>query len=296
MASILGVRHSALDAPLPPGSCDCHTHVFGPPAAFPFAAARSYTPGEASVEALLDLQHTLGLDRVVIVHPSPYGTDNACTLDAVARLGGRARAVAVIDPSLPRDALRALHDQGVRGVRVNLETAGIADPAVAGALLQWAADQVAPLGWHVQTYTNMHVIAALHRLMATLPVPLVIDHFGRAMATGGTTQPGFDAMLDLVRTGKAYVKLSAAHRIAPNPDDAAPIARALIAANPARIVWGSDWPHPGGVRTGDLTQIEPFTPTDDGAALNRLRRWANDAATLHTILVDNPATLYGFGG
>jgi predicted TIM-barrel fold metal-dependent hydrolase len=250
-------------------------------------------PADAVFEALAAHQRVLGLDRVVIVQPSPYGTDNACTLDAVARLGHAARAVAVVPPALPLDALRALHGQGVRGIRVNLETAGVDDPAKAGAMLRAAAAQVAPLGWHVQTYTNMGVIGALHGLMADLPVPLVIDHFGRAMAADGVGQTGFDALLDLVQSGRAYVKVSAAHRIADEPEDAGPIARALIAANPARIVWGSDWPHPGGVRR-DVAEIEPFNPVDDGAALNRLRRWAGDAATLRAILVDNPARLYGF--
>ena len=307
---ILAVEHTPVVPALPAGACDCHTHVFS--AGFAFDPARSYTPGQASVEDLLALQARLGLQRVVIVQPSPYGTDNACTLDAVRRLGDRARAVAVVDPGLGDAALRAMHAGGVRGVRINLETGGVSDPVQAGALLRQAADQVAGLGWHVQTYTNLRMIGALHQVMAALPCPLVIDHFGRAMAEGGVAQPGFDALLDLVRSGKAFVKLSAAHRIAADPDDAQPIATALIAANPTRMLWGSDWPHPGGSpatrdlggspATRDLggspasrdpAGIEPFTPTDDGAALNRLRRWT-DAETFASILVANPARLYGF--
>ena len=89
MDPILGVRHAAIRRALPPGACDCHTHVFGPHARFPLDADRRYTPGEASVAALLALQAALGMDRVVIVQPSPYGTDNSCTLDAVRQLGGR---------------------------------------------------------------------------------------------------------------------------------------------------------------------------------------------------------------
>ena len=291
------VGHSPVQDLLPAGACDCHTHVFGPAARYGFDPARAYTPPDATTAALLAHQDGLGLGRVVIVQPSPYGTDNACTLDAVRQLGDRARAVAVVDPSLGADELRAMHGAGVRGLRVNLETAGVNDPGQAAAMLRRAADQAAPLGWHVQTYTNLRLVAALHGLMGALPVPLVIDHFGRAMAEGGTGQPGFAELLDLVGTGRAYMKLSAAHRIAPNPDDAAPIAAALIAANPARMLWGSDWPHPG---TGPVPRshypIQPFDPIDDGAALNRLRRWAGDDATLRTILVDNPAHLYGFPG
>lgn len=277
----------------PAGACDCHTHVFGPPVLFSYDPARTYTPGQASLEALSALHAALGIGRVVIVQPSPYGTDNSCTLDAVRRLGDRARAVAVVAPDIGANALQALHAAGVRGVRLNLETAGMSDPGIAADLLRRAADKIAPLGWHVQTYTNMGVIAALHRVLSDLAAPVVIDHFGRAMASDGTAQTGFAALLDLVGTGKAYVKLSAAHRIAADPEDAEPIARALIAANPARMLWGSDWPHPAG-RPGkrNISVVEPFEPIDDRRALARLMAWAGDLAK--TILVDNPARLYGF--
>src|SRR4051812_20043488 len=278
---ILGVQHTRLDAPLPPGACDCHTHVFGPAARYGFDPGRSYTPGDAVADDLLAHQRALGLDRVVIVQPSPYGTDNSCTLDAVARIGEAARAVAVIAPLLPPSALDALHRAGVRGIRLTLETAGQHAPAEARRMLRQAADQVAPLGWHVQVYTNLGVLAPLHRDIESLPVPLVVDHFGRAMAAAGPGQRGFDVLLDLVRSGRVWVKLSAAHRIAARPDDAGPVAAALIAANPARMLWGSDWPHPGGRPRGahDPAEIEPFEPVDDGQALNRIRRWAGDPAT-----------------
>ena len=132
-----------------------------------------------------------------------------------------------------------------------------------------------------------------------LPTPLVIDHFGLAQAAKGVAQPGFDAMLGLVQSGKAYVKLSGSYRISNAPDDAdaAPLARALIAANPDRMVWGTDWPHPGGGTPGTprpRDTIEPFRPIDDGRALNRLAEWTSGAAELRKILVDNPATLYDF--
>jgi len=79
------------------GACDCHTHVFGPAARYPFSPDRAYTPPDASVEQLVALHDSLGIERVVIVQPSPYGTDNSCTLDATRRLGDRARAVVVVD-------------------------------------------------------------------------------------------------------------------------------------------------------------------------------------------------------
>ena len=144
-------------------------HIFGPPARYRLAHDRTYTPSEAPVEGLLALQERLGLERVVIVQPSVYGTDNSCTLDALRRLGPRARGVAVIDSRTPREELEHMKRAGVRGVRINLQTSG-GDPA----LIVEAAARVAPLGWHVQVFTRMPVLRQLGRL----PAPLVVDHFG----------------------------------------------------------------------------------------------------------------------
>jgi len=298
MPEILGTVQSVPVTKAPPGSCDCHTHVFGPAARFPYSPARTYTPGDASIEDLLALHALLGIDRVVIVHPSPYLADNSCSVDALQRLGARARGVAVIDDATPDEALRDLHAAGMRGVRLNLETFGNPDPDVAWARMEATARRIAPLGWHVQVYTSLALIAAISDRVAGLPVPLVIDHFGRAMAADGVRQPGFDRMLALLETGRVYVKLSGAYRVSSQPGygDVAPMARALIAANPDRLVWGTDWPHPGGGagRRADSDAIEPFQAIDDGAALDRLAGWAGDADTLRRILVDNPGRLYGF--
>jgi predicted TIM-barrel fold metal-dependent hydrolase len=296
---ILGTAQTRPVTMAPPGSCDCHTHVFGPAADYPFDPKRTYTPGDASIEDLLALHALLGIERVVIVHPSPYGTDNRCSVDAVRRMGDRARGVAVIGESTTDAALQDMHAAGMRGVRCNLHTVGNADPDAAWETLVWAANRVAPLGWHVQVYTDLALIAALRERLPELPTTLVIDHFGRAMAADGPQQKGFDALLTLLDTGRVYVKMSAPHRISHQPGyaDAAPIARALIAANPDRLVWATDWPHPG-ARPGkprSIAEIEPFHGEDDGAALDRLAGWAGDADTLKRILVDNPARLYDFG-
>jgi len=284
---------------VPRGACDCHTHVFGPPAQFPFAPERSYTPGEASLDELLALQADLALDRVVIVQPSVYGTDNACTVDALRRLDGRGRGVAVIADDIPQAELEALHRAGMRGIRLNLATVGVHDPDIARRRLAAAASRVTPLNWHVQIYTTLAVIAALQDEMAALPVPLVIDHFGGAQAMPGPAQPGFAALLALVQAGKAYVKLSAPYRSSsqrPAYADVAALAAPLIAANPERMLWGSDWPHPGGghKRGQSLDEIEPFFPEDDGRTLNLLAEWAPEPALRRRILVDNPALLYDF--
>jgi predicted TIM-barrel fold metal-dependent hydrolase len=295
---ILGVVHGKPGFGVPSRACDCHVHVFGPSSRYPFAESRIYTPGDASPAELEAMLAAIGLERVVIVQPSPYGTDNTCTLDGLARFGERSRAVAVIGAATTDAELRRMHDLGVRGVRLNLETAGQRDPAAIAPLLQRAARRVAPLGWHVQTYTNLGVLSALAGMIRALPVTLVVDHFGSARAASGVGQQGFDVLLSLVGEGRAYVKLSAAHRISEHADcaDAAPLARALIAANPERVLWGSDWPHCAARRQPGWTResIEPFDPIDDGPALGRLAGWVRSEAQLRLILVDNPARLYGF--
>jgi predicted TIM-barrel fold metal-dependent hydrolase/predicted NBD/HSP70 family sugar kinase len=283
---------------VPPGACDCHVHVFGSAPEYPFVGGRGYTPPPARADDLLILQQALSLSRVVIVQPSVYGTDNACTLDGIRRLGlDRARGVAVIDDKTTAATLKHMHAGGIRGVRVNLETSGVEDPALSRRNLVAAAKRVAPLGWHVQVYTRLSVIEALHDDIMQLDVPVVFDHFGGAQASAGIGQPGFAALLALVRAGKAYVKVSGHYRSstkAPAFDDVAPLARALIAADPDRIVWGTDWPHPHHAEAGKEAEITPSFDIDDGLALAQLPRWAPTAATRHKILVDNPARLYDF--
>jgi predicted TIM-barrel fold metal-dependent hydrolase len=293
--TVLDVAHTPPSFEVPSGACDCHTHIFGPAERFPFSAKRLYTPGPASIADLEAMHRALHIERVVVVHPSPYGADNSCTVDAVRKLGNRARGVAVIDDTISDAMLADMHAAGVRGVRVNLESYGESDPAVARRHLQHAAERVAPLGWHVQTYTNLAILAALHDTILKLPTTLVVDHFGRPQAALGITQSGFEQFLALLRSGKIYVKISAPYRISQQPhySDAAPIARAIIAANPDRIVWGSDWPHPGAAKR-DPAVIEPFRPEDNGQALNRLAEWTKDRTEVQKILVDNPARLYKF--
>jgi predicted TIM-barrel fold metal-dependent hydrolase len=294
-------ERSAVAFDVPRGACDCHVHVFGDPAVFPFAANRAYTPPGASIDELLALHRALHMDRVVVVHPSPYGADNSCSVDAVRRLGTRARGIAVIDKSTTRTAIEEMAGIGFRGIRLNLESGsgGRFDSNAARAALDAAAEQIKGLKWHVQFYTRLPVIEALHDHLAQLPFPVVFDHFGRAMAALGSNQPGIDPMLDLLKRGQAYIKISGAYRIsekAPDFADATPIAQLLVRTNPDRIVWGTDWPHPNGDagRGRPVTDISPPFPIDDGLVLNQLPKWVPDAATRKKVLVDNPARLYGF--
>jgi len=282
---------------VPRGACDCHTHIHGDPEKFPFFPGRVYTPEMALPEEMAALHRALGMQRVVIVTPSVYGTDNSATLYGMKARGADARGVAVIDDKTPESELDAMAQAGVRGIRLNLATGGAADPAAGRSRLETAVERVKGRNWHVQIYTNLATISAIRDLVAVSPVPVVFDHFGGARAELGPRQPGFAELLDLVRSGRAYVKISGAYRsssLAPDYADVVPLAQALIAANPERIVWGTDWPHPNSASGRKATELTPLFQIDDGRLLNQLPLWAPDAATRSRILVDNPARLYGF--
>ncbi|HET7763860.1 MAG TPA: amidohydrolase family protein [Burkholderiales bacterium] len=282
---------------VPAGACDCHTHIHGDPETFPYFSGRAYTPEMALPEEMAALHQTLHIQRVVIVTPSVYGSDNSATLYGMKARGKDARGVAVIDDQTPESALDAMHEAGIRGVRLNLATGGGNDPSVGRKRFRAAVERVRMRNWHVQMYANLAVISSIKDLVLASPVPAVFDHFGGAQAAIGAEQPGFSDLVELVRSGKAYVKISGAYRashLAPDYPDAAPLARALIAANADRIVWGTDWPHPNSSSGNPATQVTPLLRIDDGRLLNQLPVWAPDAVIRKKILVDNPARLYGF--
>jgi predicted TIM-barrel fold metal-dependent hydrolase len=258
-----------------------------------------YTPETALPEEMSALHRALHIQRVVIVTPSVYGTDNSATLFGMKARGEDARGVAVIDDKTPESALDAMAMAGVRGVRLNLATIGIDDPSVGRQRFEASARRVMSRGWHVQIFTHLPMIAAIKDLVAASPVPVVFDHFGGAKAALGPLQPGFPELVDLVRAGKAYVKISGAYRSsdrAPDYADVVPLAQALIAANPERVLWGTDWPHPSGFTPPGHkpTEVTPMLQIDDGRLLNQLAVWAPDAEVRRMILVDNPVRLYRF--
>ena len=284
---------------VPAGACDCHTHIHGDPKQFPFFDGRVYTPEPASPEEMAALHKALHIERVVIVTPSVYGTDNSATLYGIKARGATARGVAVIDEKTPESDLDALGQAGFRGIRLNLATGGTSDPAIGRQCFQAAVERVKHRSWHIQMFTSLAMISAIKDLVDASPVPVVFDHFGGAQAELGPAQPGFVDLLHPLQSGNAYVKISGAYRasrLAPDYGDAAPLARALIAANSDRIVWGTDWPHPdSSPRPGHKpTEVTPLLQIDDGRLLNQLPVWAPDPAVRKKILVDNPVQLYGF--
>ncbi|UPY35440.1 amidohydrolase family protein [Sediminicoccus sp. KRV36] len=267
----------------PEGSCDSHFHIFGPYDRFPLSATRPYTPPPALIAHYLDMARTLGLTRRVVVQASVYGTDNAVTMDAVAQFGhDNARAIVVVDDAATGAELRRLADAGAVGVRFNA-VSGNGTPV---EQLESLARRVADLGWHIQLYMKGDVLMALAPRLATLPVPLVLDHMAGVNAAHGPDGAALSAALRLIEAGRAHVKLCGYRASVAPYADLTPIARRFVAAAPERCVWGTDWPH---------TQFQtPAQMLDDGMLLDWLSEWVPDAATRRRILVENPAALYGF--
>lgn len=270
---------------LPSGACDSHCHVFGPGEVFPYHSDRSYTPPDAPYEALTRLHATLGLDRAVIVQATCHGDDNRAMLDAIARAGGRYRGVAMIDGTIGDAELQALHEGGVRGVRMSFAR-HLSGPPDFSKVAQ-IAGRIAPLGWHLVLYLEAEDVVDNADALGRLGVPVVIDHMARVRVRDGLDQTPFQLLLDFLRDADFWVKISCAERLSASGApfaDVVPFAAALIEAAPDRVLWGTDWPHPN---------IEGQMP-DDGDLTDLLLSYAPDEALRRKILVDNPARLYGF--
>jgi predicted TIM-barrel fold metal-dependent hydrolase len=284
---------------VPPGATDCHVHIFDPER-FPYAPDRRYTPPPATVAALRSMHEALGMQRVVLVQPSVYGTDNGCLLDALRQLGARARGVAVIEARTSRDQLEDLHASGVRGVRVNLQVAKSADVSSALRTLHDLIETIQDVPMLVQAYAAMPLLLACSALLSAAPKQVLIDHFGLPRAAAGPMQDGFGELLALLASPNIWMKLSGPYQIsvlAPAYPDVAEIASSLIKASPDRVVWGSDWPHSGGSNRAakhNPAEVEPFRREDDQSNL-RLVIGPETSGMRRQLLVDNPARLFDFG-
>ena len=269
---------------MPAGATDTHSHVIGLPPEYPFVPERSYTPPEASLSAYMAMHRALGIERAVIVTPSVHGTDNRITVEAIAGYGPNARGIAVVAPDITDHDLADLHAGGIRGIRLNVLFGG----GVGLDAFRVLAPRIRPLGWHIQLLINVsRDLAPLAPLIRESGIQVVIDHMGHFDAGQALQDPGFSLMLDLLREGHAWVKLSGCDRISaahPGYEDAIPVARKLIETAADRMVWGTDWPH---VSKAD-------NMPDTGVLTNRLLDYAPDPAVRNAILADNPARLYGF--
>ena len=269
---------------LPPGACDAHCHVFGPASKFPYSADRSYTPPDAPAESLRRLHATLGVSRAVIVHASCHGTEMDVTLDAIASSGGTYRGVACVEDTVTDQQLERLHAGGIRGIRFNFvkHLGGVPDLAVFHRLVA----RIKPLGWHIVLHFDADDILAQQHLLGRIDVPFIIDHMGRVKAADGLEQMPFQSLLDLYRRNPlAWIKVCGAERVSVGKRpfrDAVPFARALIAVDSTRILWGTDWPHP------NITKDMP----NDGELVDLFAEICPDEATRERILVDNPTRMY----
>lgn len=278
-------------------STDCHTHLVGDPSRYLMISPRSYTPSVASPEDMRAMMDRVEIARIVVVQISVFGTDNACMIDGMRALGDCARGVVQVDAGISGAKLDALHSAGVRGIRANLNTAGIRDPDQARQRLAVAADACTRNGWHLQIYTSPSVIAPLGPVLKSLPVPVVIDHFGLlpVRARGGEAE---NVMLDLLTSGRGWVKISGTYRL-DHPEatpEIAALARDLYRANPENIVWGSDWPHPPAHNSAPEADPspKPYRDIDPVDMLATIGAWFGDPADQERILVSNPARLYDF--
>jgi len=267
----------------PPGAVDAHCHVFGPMAQFPFSAKAKYLPEDAGPDQLFALRDHLGFARNVIVQASCHGTDNAATLDAIARSGGKARGVAVVDPVISADQLAALHAGGIRGIRFNF-LKRLVDDAPKDQFLDVASRL--PKGWHVVIYFEADILDEMRDFIAAIPVPVVIDHMGRPDVTQGPDGPDMRAFRSLLDSRPdIWFKATCPDRLdtAGAPWDAFAAAVApLVAAYPDRVLWGTDWPHPN---------MQDAIP-DDGHLVDMIPRIAPTAELQDKLLVANPMRLY----
>lgn len=266
------------------GGWDCHAHLFGPYERFALAPDRSYTPPEALEQQYIALLRRLGLTHGVLVQPSAYGDDHALLLHVLAAQPSL-RGVMVVRPgtALPMASLREV---GVRATRFSHRSGAGANFAGSASFedLLALAPVLADAGLHAEMWTDCQALPGIAAQIVSLPVPVVIDHMGGFDPRAGIDDPGFRTLLNLLASGKVWVKLSAYRNLLKEPDWT--VGRAfqqkMMDANPDRLVWGSDWPHLRVTPAPDPVQL-----------LDMVMEWADNDAVVQQILQVNPQRLYG---
>ena len=268
---------------MPSGAWDTHVHVFGPPDRYAHVDKPHYTLPDGTLGQYRSLMRQVGIEKFVLVQPSYYGTDNSCLLDTLIDVGDLARGVVMIEPEISEAELDRFHRCGVRAVRLDLFKRARESLAAIKSYITEMAARVGPRGWHLQFYAPGYVVRDLIQFFRKLQIDFVIDHMGYMLEEDGLRTEDFTALLDLLGSGRCYLKLSGAYRIAKHRgyEIVEPIAKAIVDRAPDRAVWGSDWPHIS------------YSDRDTGELVNLLERWAPSESARRKILVDNPRRLFG---
>ena len=271
---------------LPSHCCDCHVHICGPRAVYPYIRERIYTPPDALLGDYLHVAATLGVERVVFVQPSVYGSDNTVLIEALAACPLPCRGVAVVEESVTGQHLRQLDRAGVRGVRFNWVDVAEGTRMASLNAIRALARRLAPFGWHAEFLLHVDDYPALDTVFRDFPVDIVIGHMGYLRPHCGLNDPGFRALRRLLSSGRCWVKLSAPYRLSSEVsyDKASALALALVSEAPERMLWGSDWPH---------VMVRGRMP-NDGELGDLAATWVPEASEREQMLVKNPGWLYGF--
>ncbi|MEZ5716167.1 MAG: amidohydrolase family protein [Paracoccaceae bacterium] len=273
------------DFVLPEGAVDAHCHVFGPSPEFPFAPERKYTPCNAGKESLFALRDHLGFSRNVIVQATCHGKDNAATMDACRAAGDLARGIASVRHDITVDELAEMHEAGIRGVRFNF-VKRLVDATPREHFFE-VAERIQRFGWSIVVYFEAADLEELVPFLESLPGIIVVDHMGRPDVKKGVDHPDFKRFIDLMaRNDNIWSKVTCPERLSaegpPNYDDVVPFARTIVERFPARVLWGTDWPHPN---------MKSHMP-DDGNLVDFIPKIAPTAELQRQLLVDNPMRLY----
>jgi predicted TIM-barrel fold metal-dependent hydrolase len=271
---------------VPTGATDCHAHIFGPFDRFPLADVRSYTPPELTGERYLSTLDGIGFSHGVLVQPTCHGTDCRALVNAVHSSNARLRGIAVITSNISDEELGQMDRAGIRGARFIRPPSSVYKNWVGFDTLELLAPRLIRLGWHAQIWAHCADLVDSLPSLLNLNIPLVVDHMSYFDASRGVDDESFQVMLRLLGAGRIWLKLGSFRLSKRYPDyeDVVPFHKALLAANPERLIWGSDWPHVH--MTADMPDV--------GHVVDLLNRWTDDASLLRRILVDNPAALYGF--
>jgi 2-pyrone-4,6-dicarboxylate lactonase len=276
----------------PPGAWDAHAHIFGPSEKFPYTSGRGYTPPDAPAENYISLLDHLGFARGLAVQGNAHGFDNRVVLDALMRFPQRLRGVAITDTRIKPEKLRDWHRLGMRGLRFHLFSDAGKPGYVRGVgldVFEVFRKVLRELGWVMQVFCDWRLMQDVAPVLRDVSreMPVIVDHMLNIPAARGTGDANFQALLRLVSEGHVHVKLSAAYRLSaqfPDYADAHPFHEALVHANPERLMWGTDWPHPS---------IAADVMPDDGHLLDLFMDWTPDEATRKRILVETPQRLFG---